>query len=72
MNYVIAILVLIILYKFTPILFAKKAAKIALEEITPISDARGSAEYKSLLLRNLLFAHFEKFFPNLIVVEELI
>ncbi len=50
----------------------KKAAEIALEEITPISDARGSAEYKSLLLRNLLFAHFEKFFPNLIVVEELI
>ena len=50
----------------------KSAAEIALKEIKPISDARGTAEYKSLLLRNILFAHFEKFFPNLIVVEELI
>lgn len=40
--------------------------EIALSEISPISDARGSAEYKKLLLRQLLFAHFEKFFPELI------
>jgi xanthine dehydrogenase small subunit len=50
----------------------KQAAEIALKEIKPISDARGSADYKSLLLRNLLFAHFEKFFLNIIAVEELI
>jgi xanthine dehydrogenase small subunit len=50
----------------------KTAANIALNEIKPISDARGSAEYKSLLLRNLLFAHFEKFFPNIINMEELV
>ncbi len=50
----------------------KQAAEIALKEIKPISDARGSAGYKSLLLRNLLFAHFEKFFPDLIEVEKLI
>lgn len=43
--------------------------EIALNEISPISDARGSANYKKLLLRQLLFAHYEKFFPDLISVE---
>lgn len=41
----------------------------ALDEISPISDARGSAEYKMLLLRQLILAHFEKFFPDLITIE---
>jgi len=50
----------------------KSAAEITLKEIKPISDARGSSAYKSLMLRNLLFAHFAKLFPNIIVVEELI
>jgi xanthine dehydrogenase small subunit len=50
----------------------KIASEIALQEIKPISDARGSANYKSLLLRNLIYAHFEKFFPDLIELEELI
>lgn len=43
--------------------------EIALSEISPISDARGSAEYKALLLRQLIFAHFEKFFPDLVSFE---
>ena len=42
----------------------QKSAKVALAEISPISDARGSAEYKSLLLRQLLFAHFIELFPT--------
>ena len=33
-------------------------------EISPISDVRGSKEYKRLLLRQLLFAHFVKLFPG--------
>lgn len=34
-------------------------------EITPISDARGSAEYKRLLLTQLIKAHFVVLFPAL-------
>ncbi len=41
----------------------------ALSGISPISDARGSAEYKTLLLRQLLLAHFLKFTPQLIGAE---
>jgi len=41
-----------------------EAGEIAVSEISPISDARGSAEYKSLLLRQLIFAHFIKLFPE--------
>jgi len=40
------------------------ACKIAESEISPISDVRGSAEYKRLLLRQLIFTHFIKLFPN--------
>jgi xanthine dehydrogenase small subunit len=49
-----------------------KAAAIAQSEITPITDVRGSAEYKSLLLHQLILAHFIKLFPSLIDVEELV
>jgi len=41
-----------------------QANAIMQEEIAPISDARGSAEYKRLLLRQLLLAHFLKLFPE--------
>ena len=34
------------------------------EEISPISDARGTATYKRLLLRQLVIAHFITFFPK--------
>lgn len=37
---------------------------LAQEEISPISDVRGSASYKRLLLRQLMLAHYRKFFPS--------
>jgi xanthine dehydrogenase small subunit len=42
----------------------RESAVIAQEEISPINDVRGSAAYKRLLLRQLLFAHFFKFSPQ--------
>lgn len=47
------------------------AQKIA-DDISPIGDARGSAEYKTLLLRNLFFAHFIQLFPDKIKAEKLV
>jgi xanthine dehydrogenase small subunit len=41
------------------------------EEISPISDVRGTSDYKRLLLRQLLWAHFLQFAPEL-AVDELI
>jgi xanthine dehydrogenase small subunit len=41
-------------------------------EISPISDIRGSEEYKRLLLNQLFKAHFIELFPELISVEALI
>ena len=41
-----------------------KAAEILQNEISPISDVRGSSDYKRLLARQLFFAHFIKFFPE--------
>jgi len=38
-------------------------------EISPISDVRGTAYYKRLLLRQLLWAHFLEFAPELAVDE---
>ena len=43
----------------------KTAAQIAQTEIAPISDTRGSARYKRLLLRQLLYAHFSVLFPEI-------
>ena len=48
-----------------------EAAEIAMTEISPITDARGTAEYKSLLLRQLIFAHFIKLFPEKINIKEI-
>ena len=50
----------------------KEAACIAQSEISPISDVRGSKEYKRLLLRQLIYSHFVKLFPKEINVNELI
>ena len=50
----------------------KEATQIAFSEISPISDARGSAEYKKLLLRQLIYAHFILLFPDKINAEELL
>ncbi len=41
----------------------EQAHKILEKEISPISDARGSADYKRLLARQLFFAHFIDLFP---------
>ena len=50
----------------------KESTNVLNSEISPISDVRGSAEYKSLLLRQLIYAHFLKLFPEIITAEELI
>lgn len=49
----------------------KKAAAILQSEIAPISDVRGSADYKRLLARQLFFAHFIKLFPTKIQMKKL-
>ncbi len=49
-----------------------KANEILQEEISPISDVRGSVDYKRLLLRQLFFAHFIKLCPNSISLNELL
>ncbi|MEJ7828674.1 MAG: FAD binding domain-containing protein [Segetibacter sp.] len=48
-----------------------EATEIAQSEISPISDARGTEEYKRLLLSQLIKAHFITLFPTL-KVEELL
>ena len=48
------------------------AAKTLATEISPISDARGSAQYKSLLLRQLFFAHFLEMYPGRFQLSHLI
>jgi len=40
--------------------------------ISPISDVRGSAEYKSLLLKRLIRAHLIELFPSEISIEEVL
>ena len=50
----------------------KEANKILQEEISPISDVRGSSDYKRLLSRQLFFAHFTTLFPNKISLTELV
>jgi xanthine dehydrogenase small subunit len=42
-----------------------EAARLARTEIQPISDARGTAAYKTLLLGQLIKAHFLTLFPEL-------
>src|SRR4029079_16630113 len=42
-----------------------EATAIAQSEISPISDARGTAEYKRLLLAQLIKAHFITLVPGL-------
>jgi len=37
----------------------KEAISVLNTEIAPISDARGTADYKRLLLRQLFLAHFK-------------
>lgn len=48
------------------------AVEVAQKEISPISDVRGSAEYKRMLVRQLLISHFCKLFPEYLKMGELI
>jgi xanthine dehydrogenase small subunit len=48
-----------------------EATTLALTEIKPITDARGSAEYKSLLLSQLIYTHFIKLFSQSISKTEI-
>lgn len=48
------------------------AIKVMNEEIAPISDARGTADYKRLLLRQLFFAHFLALFPERFNLDALV
>lgn len=45
---------------------------ITQNEISPISDVRGTAEYKKFLLNQLIKAHFLKLFPELINEKEIV
>ncbi len=49
--------------KLTPELVSE-AAEVLSSEIAPISDIRGSKDYKRLLLRQLFFAHFAEMLPQ--------
>jgi xanthine dehydrogenase small subunit len=42
------------------------ALEIISGEITPISDVRGSAHYKTFLLKQLFIAHIAEMFPGLV------
>ncbi len=42
----------------------REAIKVTTGEVSPIDDVRGSAQYKTLLLGNLIFAHFITLFPE--------
>lgn len=46
------------------------AIELARQEVSPISDVRGSKEYKLLLLGQLLLSHFLQLFPNVVSLEE--
>ncbi len=50
----------------------KGAENILQSEIMPISDVRGSADYKRLLARQLFFAHFIELFPLKVDLQKLI
>ncbi len=50
----------------------REAVNVLNNEIAPISDVRGSKEYKRLLARQLFFAHFIELFPDHFSLQELL
>lgn len=46
------------------------AISVAQGEVAPISDIRGSADYKRLLVRQLTIAHFTRLFPDDVTVRD--
>lgn len=57
--------------KITPELVSETSGIIQ-SEISPISDVRGSSEYKRLLIEQLFKAHFIELFPEVIKMEAVI
>ena len=49
----------------------REAARLAAGEISPISDVRGSADYRRRLLERLVMAHFIRLFPETGIAQEL-
>lgn len=49
-----------------------RAEEILQTELSPMSDSRGTKEYKRLLARQLFFAHFIELFPDKIKMFDLI
>ena len=49
-----------------------EAEYVMQDEVSPINDIRGSAEYKRMLLRQQLFVHLTKLSPVQISIQELI
>lgn len=49
-----------------------EANKILQSEISPISDVRGSSDYKRLLGRQLFFAHFTELFPETFTLNDFV
>ncbi|MCH3885811.1 FAD binding domain-containing protein [Tenacibaculum aquimarinum] len=50
----------------------KEAETVLQSEIAPISDVRGTSEYKRLLAKQLFFAHFIELFPSKVELQKLI
>ncbi|WP_333601254.1 FAD binding domain-containing protein [Flavobacterium sp.] len=50
----------------------KEAEQILQTELAPISDARGTEDYKRLLARQLFFAHFITLFPETFKMNDLV
>ena len=50
----------------------KEAEAVLQSEISPISDVRGTSEYKRLLAKQLFFAHFIELFPTQVEIKKLI
>ena len=50
----------------------KEAVQVLQGELAPISDARGTVEYKRLLARQLFFAHFLALYPETFKMQELV
>jgi len=49
-----------------------EASEILQKEITPISDIRGTSDYKRLLARQLFFAHFTELFPKQFTLNDFV
>lgn len=49
-----------------------EANAVMQQEISPISDVRGAADYKRLLARQLFFAHFTELFPEQCKLTQLV